>query len=61
MASASAKASAIADPQPKTKEATIDELMAQFDFEDEGKKQYSNATSNEGGGANQKKKGRGKR
>jgi hypothetical protein len=55
----------VATAQPSTKEPSIDDLMAQWGFDEDdggGKKKSSIATSDEGG-SNQtkKKKGKGKR
>jgi hypothetical protein len=51
--------------QSSTKEPSIDDLMAQWGFDDDdvgGKKKSSNATSNEGGSKQKKKKkGKGKK
>jgi hypothetical protein len=50
--------------QPPTKEPSVDDLMAQWGFDDDderGKKKSSNATSNEGGSKQKNKKGKGKK
>jgi tetratricopeptide (TPR) repeat protein len=51
-----------ATAQPPAKEKSVDDLMAQWGFDDDngsGKKKSSNATSDEGGSKQRKKKGKG--